>query len=124
MIQSLLRRLGVPNDSTILLYDDLNLRVATRMFWTLHYAGHRNLLIVNGGQRCVDAQGNSYLFADSILNHPNTVWWMSTGNCVSRVIHSGISSAAINRMEEVRESFRNSLQIPECFPDAGIWKCV
>ena len=43
------------------------------MFWTLHYAGHRNLLIVNGGQRCVDAQENGYLFAAPILNHPNTL---------------------------------------------------
>ena len=49
-IQKLLRRLGVQKDSQIVLYDDLNSRVSTRMYWTLKYYGLTNLKVLNGGR--------------------------------------------------------------------------
>lgn len=49
-IESLLQRLGVRNESTIVLYDNLFSRVSARMFWTLKYYGHDDVRILDGGR--------------------------------------------------------------------------
>ena len=48
--EKLLRRLGVKNNSHIVLYDDLNSRLSARMFWSLKYYGHENVQILDGGK--------------------------------------------------------------------------
>jgi thiosulfate/3-mercaptopyruvate sulfurtransferase len=44
-----LRRIGVGNDSTVVLYDSANSLWAARGFWALEYLGHEDVHVLNGG---------------------------------------------------------------------------
>lgn len=57
MLQTLLRRLGVKQNTTVVLCDELNSRVSTRMYWTLKYYGHKHVRILNGGRQAWTAEG-------------------------------------------------------------------
>lgn len=48
-MQALLRKLGVSRDSSIVVYDNLQNRLATRMYWSLRYYGHDNVRVLDGG---------------------------------------------------------------------------
>ncbi len=61
MIEALLCRLGVQNDTTIVLYDDLNSRVSARMFWTLRYYGHKEIRILDGGRNAWPTAGQEFV---------------------------------------------------------------
>ena len=67
MIEALLCRLGIQNQTTIVLYDDLNSRVSARMFWTLRYFGHKDIRILDGGRRAWSRAGQA-LAPSSDLN--------------------------------------------------------
>ena len=41
--------LGVNDDTTVVLYDDNNSLVATRLWWVLNYYGHTDARVLNGG---------------------------------------------------------------------------
>jgi len=49
-MQKLLRRLGVTDQSRIVIYDDMDSRVAVRMYWSLKYYGLEKIQILNGGR--------------------------------------------------------------------------
>lgn len=71
MIQALLRRLGIRNDTTVVLYDDLNSRVSARFFWTLRYYGHKDIRILNGGRSAWRAAGYEFV-TDATAVEPST----------------------------------------------------
>lgn len=48
-VQSLLSRLGVTPEMTIVLSDNLSNRISTRFYWTLKMYGHPDVRILNGG---------------------------------------------------------------------------
>lgn len=48
-MESLLRRLGIDESSHIVIYDDLDCRLAARMYWTLRLYGHRKVQLLDGG---------------------------------------------------------------------------
>ena len=45
----LMSRLGISNDSTVIVYDDANGMFAARFWWTLNYHGHSNVAVLDGG---------------------------------------------------------------------------
>ena len=49
-LEQLLGKLGINNRHTIVLYDDLDNRISSRMFWTLRYYGHKDVRILDGGK--------------------------------------------------------------------------
>jgi thiosulfate/3-mercaptopyruvate sulfurtransferase len=49
MIQAIINQSGLTPDMTVILYDDLAMLDAARMFWTLEYLGHPDVRILNGG---------------------------------------------------------------------------
>jgi thiosulfate/3-mercaptopyruvate sulfurtransferase len=49
-MEALLSRLGVANNSCIVIYDDLASRLSSRMFWSLRYYGHEDVHILDGGK--------------------------------------------------------------------------
>ncbi len=49
MMETLLGRLGVTRDDTIVLYDNLNSRLSTRILWSLRYYAHPDVRILDGG---------------------------------------------------------------------------
>lgn len=57
MYESLMDRLGVSPESTVVLYDNFNSRFATRVFWTMRYYGHRSIKILDGGRGAWEAAG-------------------------------------------------------------------
>lgn len=48
-MQALLRKLGISRDSLIVVYDNVQNRLATRMYWSLRYYGHDNVRVLDGG---------------------------------------------------------------------------
>lgn len=48
-LESLFRSLGVDNDSEVVFYSTGHMMWATRAWWLLHYCGHRNAKVLNGG---------------------------------------------------------------------------
>lgn len=48
-VQSALNRIGLTPDMTAVVYDDLGMLSAARMFWTLEYVGQKDVRIFNGG---------------------------------------------------------------------------
>ena len=48
-MEKLLSKIGVKNDSTIVLTDDMANRGSVRMYYTLKYFGHKKVHILNGG---------------------------------------------------------------------------
>jgi thiosulfate/3-mercaptopyruvate sulfurtransferase len=56
-VESVLSRLGVAADSTVVLYDSHSNRFAARLFWVLRYYGHRDIRILDGGQPAWESAG-------------------------------------------------------------------
>lgn len=56
-LETLLSRLGIDNQTTIVLYDDTNSLFAARAFWTLKYYGHQAVHILDGGRKKWVAEG-------------------------------------------------------------------
>lgn len=65
--ERLLSKLGVTNDSTIVLYDTLSSRASTRMYWTLKYYGHTSVKILDGGLSAWQKAG--YPLSDTDTSH-------------------------------------------------------
>lgn len=59
-IEKLLGDLGITEDTTIVLYDNLDNRLSTRMYWTLRYYGHKDVRILNGGRSAWERAGKGY----------------------------------------------------------------
>jgi thiosulfate/3-mercaptopyruvate sulfurtransferase len=53
----LMGRLGIANDTTVVLYGDKSNWWAAYAFWFLRYAGHENLKLMNGGRAKWEAEG-------------------------------------------------------------------
>ena len=50
-IEALLSKLGVTNDSHIVVYDRFSSRLSARMYWTLDFFGHSKVQVLDGGFR-------------------------------------------------------------------------
>ena len=48
-LESLFRSLGVNDESKVVVYSTDNMMWATRAWWLLHYCGHPNVRVLNGG---------------------------------------------------------------------------
>jgi thiosulfate/3-mercaptopyruvate sulfurtransferase len=48
-VQGVLNRISLTPEMTVVVYDDLGMLSAARMFWTLEYVGHEGVRIFNGG---------------------------------------------------------------------------
>ncbi|MCZ6459369.1 MAG: sulfurtransferase [Gammaproteobacteria bacterium] len=48
-LQSALRKLGINNDSQVVVYSTGHMMWTTRAWWLLHYAGHASVRVLNGG---------------------------------------------------------------------------
>ena len=58
--EQLMRRLGVSNDMTIVLYGDFNNWFAAFAFWVFKYYGHEDVRIMNGGRKKWELEGKPY----------------------------------------------------------------
>jgi len=56
-METLLSRLGVHKNTTLVLYDKLESRLATRLFWSLRYYGHGRIKVLDGGAKAWVASG-------------------------------------------------------------------
>ena len=50
-LEALFRRLGVCNDTEVVLYSTGHIMWATRAWWLLHYCGHRHARVLDGGMQ-------------------------------------------------------------------------
>jgi thiosulfate/3-mercaptopyruvate sulfurtransferase len=55
--EALMSRLGVNNDTTLVLYDAASSRLAARVYWTLKYYGHDDIRILDGGRDAWERSG-------------------------------------------------------------------
>ena len=54
---ALMSRLGIGDDSFVVVYDDANGMFAARMWWSLHYYGHSDVAVLDGGWQKWTAEG-------------------------------------------------------------------
>ena len=76
-IEKLLSRLGVQNNTRIILYDRLASRLSTRMYWTLKTYGHERIQILNGG---FNVWVKNYKVTKDFLKVNETVYKIQTQN--------------------------------------------
>jgi thiosulfate/3-mercaptopyruvate sulfurtransferase len=50
---------GISPESTVVIYDDLGMMSAARLFWTLEYIGHEDARVINGGWNAWMAVGGA-----------------------------------------------------------------
>ncbi len=77
-LAKLFERLGISNDTTIVLYGDKNNWWASYAFWFFSYSGHKNLKLMNGG-RIKWTQENRILTTD-VPSYPRTSYQAGTRN--------------------------------------------
>ncbi len=46
---ALMSRLGIKNEHTVVVYDDDGSHIAARLWWLMHYYGHKDVRLLNGG---------------------------------------------------------------------------
>jgi len=56
-IQDILRKNGISNNSTVVIYDADNNMDAARLWWTLKVYGHENIKVVSGGFKALTKDG-------------------------------------------------------------------
>ncbi len=59
-IETLLSRLGVTPEMTIVISDNMSSRLSARMFWTLRCYGHADIRILDGGRRAWVQSGRDF----------------------------------------------------------------
>lgn len=47
--EELMSQLGIENDDHVIIYDRMNSRLSTRLFWTFKFFGHQQVQILDGG---------------------------------------------------------------------------
>ena len=57
-LEALFRRLGISNDTEVVIYSRELIALATRAWWLLHYCGHRNARVLDGGLEAWQAAGH------------------------------------------------------------------
>ena len=66
-----LGKLGIDNDSQVVIYDDKNgANAAARFWWMLKAVGHKNVRVLNGGLQSAESQ--DYPLASGNDNYPET----------------------------------------------------
>lgn len=75
--EKLLSRLGIQQDTRVVVYDSLANRISTRMYWTLKYYGHDQVQVLDGGKGCWEA---SQELSAEVPNVKPTDYKVSTTN--------------------------------------------
>ncbi|MCG8651645.1 MAG: sulfurtransferase [Pirellulales bacterium] len=76
-MEKLLSRLGAKNDSCIVIYDDLENRLSTRMYWSLKYYGHQDLHVLDGGRAAWTAH---HALSGKAVARPRTQYKIDVSN--------------------------------------------
>ncbi len=64
--QAAMRRAGVSNGSTVVVYDETDATVAARAWWLLRYFGHRDCQVFDGGFRAWVAAGGQVATGEGV----------------------------------------------------------
>lgn len=56
-VTAALGRAGITPQTTVVIYDDLGMMSAARLFWTLEYVGHHDARVLNGGWNAWEDEG-------------------------------------------------------------------
>lgn len=67
-LQALFRRLGISNDTEVVVYSRDLIALATRAWWLLHYCGHEHVRVLDGGLEAWQAGG--HLLSQDSASYP------------------------------------------------------
>ena len=70
-VAAVLEGAGITPKGTVVIYDDLGMMSAARLFWTLEYVGHADVRVINGGWNAWVADGGSTTSETPLVN-PST----------------------------------------------------
>jgi len=136
-------RLGISNDSTVVVYDSGNGAIAARAWWTLRWLGHTNVRLLDGG---IAAWSKSQLPLSSGEVVPDTAEFISDVRdelviTTEEICAAGEDAAALN-IFDARDLIRfigeeepidkvaghvpgaRSLPFPVSMNDDGYWKSI
>jgi thiosulfate/3-mercaptopyruvate sulfurtransferase len=63
----LMDQLGVSDDTMVVMYDDMIIAYATRLWWVLKYYGHTNAKVLNGGWQRWVSEGRPVTFHETVV---------------------------------------------------------
>ena len=103
--QELMRGLGINADTVVVTYDDAAGMFAARLWWTLHYYGHSQVFVLDGGWQKWIAEDRPVTNAISIVTPGDFVAvpdprWRRTGDQVFDAINSPARLVDVRTPEE------------------------
>ena len=121
-MEALLSHSGIANETTIVLYGDNNNWFAAYALWLLHYYGHQDAKLMNGGRKKWIDEGRPLTTA--IPNHPKTNYRVKGIDPTIRALRDDVleradqNSVALVDVRSPRE-FSGELLAPENLPQEG-----
>jgi thiosulfate/3-mercaptopyruvate sulfurtransferase len=122
MVEELLSRSGVANDTTVILYGDNNNWFATFAFWLLKMYGHADVRLMNGGRKKWMDEGRE--LTTQVTDVPRTTYRAQAPNLqlrAGRALVEESIGAGSRRFVDVRSprEFSGELLAPENMPQEG-----
>jgi len=121
-LADLLSRSGISNDTTVILYGDNNNWFAAYALWLLHYYGHKEAKLMNGGRKKWTDEGRplttevpSYPRASYKARDPDTAIRALRDQVLQGVGKSGVALVDVRSPRE----FSGELLAPENLPQEG-----
>ena len=121
-IEALLKRSGIDNDTTIVLYGDSNNWFATFAFWLLDLYGHPDIKLMNGGRKKWIDEGRT--LTQEVTSYPKTTYRAKMPDMSQRAMRD-IVLASIRKADralvDVRSprEYSGELLAPENMPQEG-----
>jgi len=89
--QALMRGLGLNADTFVIAYDDATGMFAARLWWTLHYYGHSNVAVLDGGWPKWVVEGRSVtdivpnIVPGNFVAHADHIWRRTADQVLSAI---------------------------------------
>jgi thiosulfate/3-mercaptopyruvate sulfurtransferase len=121
-LEKLLRRSGIDNATTVILYGDNNNWFATYAFWLLKYYGHADTRLMNGGRAKWIAEGRP--MTKEVPTYPATTYKAKDPDRSIRVVRDEVVAAVGKSglvLVDVRspKEFTGEILAPENLPQEG-----
>ncbi|WP_163971500.1 sulfurtransferase [Oceanobacillus halotolerans] len=100
--------IGIDNNTTVVIYDQANDMFAARLWWLLHYVGHEDVYLLDGGFDTWVKEGN-----------PVTT---DIPELVPKTFHPNVSSDEVVHIEDVKEKRDNTTLIDSRSKDRYLGK--
>ncbi len=124
-IEVLMRRSGIGNDTTVVLYGDGNNRSATWAFWVLEYYRHKDVRLMDGGRKKWTDEGRS-LSTEAPIPTPTTYKVSAPDRslrAMKKYVAANLGNSGVKLLDtRTREEFEGQLTSAPGTPQPDIYR--